>query len=433
MSHEVCAMSNRNKRRRSLAMAGLAAGVLAHFNVVRAQIPCAYEVTAIIQAPECPPFGFPPTIGTAISEPIHGGLPNVVGYYQSCTIGPDTAFLWIGKEANFITLPMPPGTISSRAYDIAGTQIVGAFDLSGDGLGGLGFVYDYETDEFINLGTFPPGNFSIARSINTNMQVTGYWGNFVNGDPAREAFIWEKGRMTSLAPDLGTRGSEAHDLNCTGQVTGWMGIAPHIKSNAFVWHQGEVTVLPFIPGGFSSAGDAINSRGDVAGLGRMFDKDANEDVRRAFAWIDGEMILLGTVPGYPESSAKGINDDRTIVGHAFTNTSRAFVWKDGLMTALNDLVPPELGLNIKVANAINQTGQITGQATSPDGVVALVLTPIQPRLGDLDGDCHVGVKDLLILLGSWGPCDNCENCPADLNRDCVVGVVDLLILLGNWG
>ena len=98
--------------------------------------PCGgYEVTAIIQAPDCPPFGFPPTIGRGISEPIDGGLPNVVGYYQSCTIGPDTAFLWIGNEDNFITLPMPPGTISSRAYGIAGTQIVGAFDLSGDGLG----------------------------------------------------------------------------------------------------------------------------------------------------------------------------------------------------------------------------------------------------------------------------------------------------------
>ncbi|MCH8316259.1 MAG: hypothetical protein IIA64_09830 [Planctomycetes bacterium] len=426
-------MSIGNNRGRTLAMAGLVAGVLAASNVVCAQIPCGgYEVTAIIQAPECPPFGFPPTIGTAISEPIDGGLPNVVGYYQSCTIGPDTAFLWIGNEDQFITLPMPPGTISSRAYDIAGTQIVGAFDLSGDGLGGLAFVYDYETDEFINLGTFPPGNFSIARSIKTNMQVTGYWGNFVNGDPAREAFIWENGRMTSLAPDLGTPGSEAHDLNCTGQVTGWMGIAPHIKSNAFVWHQGEVTVLPFIPGGFSSAGDAINSRGDVAGLGWMFDKDANEDVRRAFAWIDGEMIRLGTLPGYPESSAKGINDDRTVVGHAFTNTSRAFVWKDGVLMALNDLISPDVGLNIKVALAINQTGQIIAFGTDPNSV-SWILTPIEPPVGDLDGDCHVGVSDLLMLLGDWGPCKNCDDCRADLDGDCSVGVKDLLILLGNWG
>ena len=54
-------------------------------------------------------------------------------------------------------------------------------------------------------------------------------------------------------------------------------------------------------------------------------------------------------------------------------------------------------------------------------------------VGDLDGDGSVGVKDLLILLGNWGLCRDCNNCPADLNGDCNVGVVDLLILLGNWG
>ena len=54
-------------------------------------------------------------------------------------------------------------------------------------------------------------------------------------------------------------------------------------------------------------------------------------------------------------------------------------------------------------------------------------------LGDLDGDGSVGVKDLLILLGNWGPCDDCKDCPADLDDDCTVGVKDLLILLGNWG
>ena len=54
----------------------------------------------------------------------------------------------------------------------------------------------------------------------------------------------------------------------------------------------------------------------------------------------------------------------------------------------------------------------------------------------LDGDGSVGVKDLLILLGAWGPCADCKlpgDCPADLDGDCTVGVVDLLIVLGNWG
>ncbi len=57
----------------------------------------------------------------------------------------------------------------------------------------------------------------------------------------------------------------------------------------------------------------------------------------------------------------------------------------------------------------------------------------EPPLGDLDGDCVVGVKDLLILLGDWGTCPKKGDCPADLDESGDVGVKDLLILLGNWG
>lgn len=52
---------------------------------------------------------------------------------------------------------------------------------------------------------------------------------------------------------------------------------------------------------------------------------------------------------------------------------------------------------------------------------------------DLNGDGVVGVSDLLILLGSWGPCTDCDDCVADIDGDCSVGMTDLLILLNNWG
>ena len=53
--------------------------------------------------------------------------------------------------------------------------------------------------------------------------------------------------------------------------------------------------------------------------------------------------------------------------------------------------------------------------------------------GDLDDSGDVGVKDLLILLGAWGPCPKKGDCPADFDGSSDVGVKDLLILLGNWG
>ncbi len=53
--------------------------------------------------------------------------------------------------------------------------------------------------------------------------------------------------------------------------------------------------------------------------------------------------------------------------------------------------------------------------------------------GDLDDSNDVGVKDLLILLGAWGPCPKKGDCPADFDNSNDVGVKDLLFLLGNWG
>ncbi len=52
--------------------------------------------------------------------------------------------------------------------------------------------------------------------------------------------------------------------------------------------------------------------------------------------------------------------------------------------------------------------------------------------GDLNHDGHIDGGDLLILLGMWGPCNDCDACAADLDSDCVVGPVDLILLLGSW-
>ncbi len=58
--------------------------------------------------------------------------------------------------------------------------------------------------------------------------------------------------------------------------------------------------------------------------------------------------------------------------------------------------------------------------------------PDECAFADLDGDGIVGITDFLWLLGAWGPCDDCDQCPADLDNDCAVGINDFLILLGNW-
>ncbi len=66
----------------------------------------------------------------------------------------------------------------------------------------------------------------------------------------------------------------------------------------------------------------------------------------------------------------------------------------------------------------------------------LFIINVDPAAGpnpDLDNDGDVDAADLAMLLGSWGPCADCQDCPADLDGDCTVGAADLAILLGNWG
>ncbi len=62
------------------------------------------------------------------------------------------------------------------------------------------------------------------------------------------------------------------------------------------------------------------------------------------------------------------------------------------------------------------------------GVFAIEGTAVP---GDVDGDGVCGVNDILILVGSWGPC--APPCPADLDGDGEVGVDDMLLILGYFG
>ena len=70
-----------------------------------------YEVT-IIQAPECPPFGSPPTFGLGINN-----LGHVVGFHWNCALD-DEAFVWM-PESGLVTLERPPEFSEAEAWDIS--------------------------------------------------------------------------------------------------------------------------------------------------------------------------------------------------------------------------------------------------------------------------------------------------------------------------
>ncbi len=397
----------------------------AHSGGVAISGPPEYEVTAIIAGFECGDH-LAAVSPNALNEA--GDVAGVV----TCSLV-KRAFRWTA-ETGLELIPMPAGTTESGGLAINGSKVVGYHVISGDEFGHLGFLYDFETDQFTSLGALPGGNWSEALDINCAGQIAGFWGNNLIGP--WQAFIWENGRMIDLGPSIGGANNRAFGINDDGAITGWMGVGNIIDSHAFIWDDGRVTKLPFIPGGFTSEGRAVNDRRDVAGRGRLFDPDLRATVWRAFAFVDGEPFHIEPLPGFTGSTALDINNAQVVVGGSSGNDLRAFVWSDGVLTDLNDLTRPSFNGDMAVASGINQSGQIIARAHSDelDATVGVLLSPSQQGiLGDLNGDGVVSAGDVLILLGSWGPCDDCEDCPADLTGDRVVGAVDLLILLANWG
>ncbi len=391
--------------------------------------PPEYEVTAIIAGFQCGDH-------LAAVSPFALNEAGDVAGFVTCSLV-QRAFRWTA-ESGLELIPMPPQTSESRALAINGSKVVGYHVISGDEFGHLGFLYDFETGQFTSLGTLPGGNWSEAHAINSAGEIVGFWGNIVKG-PSPLAFIWRDGEMFDINGDFGTINSEANGINTAGLVTGWMGSSILSDARAFIWDNGKVTELPPIPEGFTSIGKAINQNGIVTGEGAVVLNDGKTTVLQSFLWADNQMADLGTLPGTTFTRTRSINNQTRIVGYChnqFLTDQAAFVWQDGVITALNDLIPFDPNLNLERAMGINNAGQIAVAARSDDlnASVGVLLSLIENGIpGDLDNDGQVGVKDLLILLGNWGSCDNCSNCPADLDNNCVVGVPDLLILLGNWG
>ena len=79
-----------------------------------------------------------------------------------------------------------------------------------------------------------------------------------------------------------------------------------------------------------------------------------------------------------------------------------------------------IGRMASVLAVLMMLGLVHGAAAECDGGCPV----------DLDGCGSVGIVDLLMLLGDYGPC---PECPADFNGDDVVNGHDLGYLLGHWG
>jgi probable HAF family extracellular repeat protein len=252
----------------------------------------------------------------------------------------------------------------------------------------LGFVWkDGKMQRLPTLG----GTHGFAAAVNNHRQIVG-WAetDIIDRDKCKapqlflfRAVVWgpDGKQIHELPLYPGDDSSAATAINDKGQIVGISGtcdqaIGRKTALHAVLWDTGAIEDIGNLGGKEWNTPTAINERGDIAG----FSDHEGEAITEAFLWtreggIEG-LGFLDTTHGLSE--AFGINGRRQIVGISCGAGCRAFLWQDGAMADLNDLVPDQPDIVLTHAMDINDDGVITGRAlNSVSGeLLAYVATPV---------------------------------------------------------
>jgi len=408
------------------AAAGCAAIMLGSSTLAQ----CQYSVT-LVQGPDCGLIGNRTIEFLGIND-----LGQACGYQLKCH-GTDYShhlpIVWT-PEHGIILLPLPEGATQGDAVDInnvLGSDGIGqvACTLSFDApiFGGRAAIYDDGTWTVLEPNT---GEYTSVSAINDSSEFVGR---------ADQAYIWRDGVTITLDLPMGPN-SSAHGVSARSAVVGWMGQGGAGFSVSFHMAQRLVRDIPLIDNAVNSEAEAVNELDSVTGVSMIHVKSGPVP-RRSWIFKNGTLTDLGMLPDNFRCIAEDINDAEQIAGNCFLQnlTPRPFIWQDGVMTRIDDLIPPRPGYSAMAsANAINNRGQIAGRAVVPGQIhVGVILTPIVP-LGDVNLDCAIDGDDLTLVLGNWGPdklghiADIVTSSTLQPPGDGVIDGADLAVVLGNW-
>jgi probable HAF family extracellular repeat protein len=261
-----------------------------------------------------------------------------------------------------------------------------------------GFVYQNgEMRELPTLG----GNHGFAAGVNNRGEIVG-WAETAEPDSTCvdaqvlgfRAVLWEPKSGSSdriktreLRPLGDDAASAATAINDDGVAVGISGdcdqaVGRFSARHAVLWGKNHMPIeLPNLGGSAWHTPMDINAQGDVVGFSNPPGSgDPGDFLAQAFFLANGSATAtpIGTLDDDALSEAFAINAHDQVVGVSFggTSGSRAFIWQDGSLSNLNDLVDiaPDVLLS---AQDINDGGVITGRVldAGTGQILMFVATP----------------------------------------------------------
>lgn len=281
-------------------------------------------------------YGNPTSLGSSGRASAINGDGQVAGLFGS------TAALWEAQSGQYIDLGTWPGDSASEAFAInEGGVVVGVSWSSSYQPHGV----VWSQGQAFDLGTLSGGTESMALAINNNDQVVG-WSDAPDG--AHHAVLWDlvKGQMHDLRTGDGDF-AEATGINDGNEIAGWIEDMSSTRFAVKIDQDGGYTAL-----GGQSIALAINAAGQVAGVVRA--SDGND---HAMLW-DGQMYALGSSESSGQATA--ISDQGLVVGSVVLNGTDVAAYWDA--STLDGFRLDGLASGSTVAYGVNGAGWIVGES-----------------------------------------------------------------------
>jgi probable HAF family extracellular repeat protein len=336
--------------------------------------------------------------------------------------GPQHGYVWFGRGPLIDT-----GTLGGPNSEADGPNLWGEAvllsettkaDPNGEDFCGFGnnlqcLAAIWWNRKLTALPTLRGGNNAQAYGVNNFGQVVGFsetgvrdstCATSIPGQVLRyQPVIWEPdGKVRKLGLPPGDTVGFAFGINNKGQAVGSSGLCSNTSVpplapygvHAVLWEKDGTPVdlgsLSGVPGNI--AGD-INDLGEVAGTSTLTDGSVH-----TFVWTKvTHMHDIGTLPGAFVTVAPcchTLNNRGEVVGYSIDDSGiRAFVWKDKVVTDLNDLIPADSGWFLLVAQSLNDSGEIVGQGVMNGELHSFLATPCDQYHPHFEGCKEVGDED----------------------------------------